>query len=104
IPISMIYIRTPPSLLSTSKSFVVLDLESVLRENLESNPTLRHSPLHVDKVLEDSEYLGFYPRLSLPPKLLFISLNIYSKFNAISVQPINKVLYRNSALHSFSIN
>jgi len=46
--------QTPPSLLSASEpSGVVADLESELREFLESDPTLGHSPLHDDKTLED---------------------------------------------------
>ncbi|XP_020289567.1 bromodomain-containing protein 7 isoform X2 [Pseudomyrmex gracilis] len=42
--------QTPPSLLSATES---TDLESELREFLESDPTLGHSPLHDDKTLED---------------------------------------------------
>ncbi|KYN03653.1 PREDICTED: bromodomain-containing protein 7 isoform X2 [Cyphomyrmex costatus] len=45
--------QTPPSLLNTSEPSGVADLESELREFLESDPTLGHSPLHDDKTLED---------------------------------------------------
>lgn len=41
------------SLLSTTEPAAVADLESELREFLESDPTLGHSPLHDDKTLED---------------------------------------------------
>jgi len=43
--------QTPPSLLNTTEPSG--DLESELREFLESDPTLGHSPLHDDKTLED---------------------------------------------------
>ena len=49
----MTHNQTPPSLLSTSETSAVPDLESELREFLESDPTLGHSPLHDDKTLED---------------------------------------------------
>lgn len=42
-----------PPLLNTNESSGVPDLESELREFLESDPTLGHSPLHDDKTLED---------------------------------------------------
>lgn len=45
--------QTPPSLLSATEPSGVADLESELREFLESDPTLGHSPLHDDKTLED---------------------------------------------------
>ncbi|XP_011137382.1 bromodomain-containing protein 7 isoform X3 [Harpegnathos saltator] len=45
--------QTPPSLLSATEPSGVTDLESELREFLESDPTLGHSPLHDDKTLED---------------------------------------------------
>lgn len=45
--------QTPPSLLSATEPSGVADLESELREFLESDPTLVHSPLHDDKTLED---------------------------------------------------
>lgn len=45
--------QTSPSLLSTTEPSGVPDLESELREFLESDPTLGHSPLHDDKTLED---------------------------------------------------
>lgn len=41
------------SILSTTETSGVNDLESELREFLESDPTLGHSPLHDDKTLED---------------------------------------------------
>ncbi|XP_058799673.1 bromodomain-containing protein 7 isoform X2 [Phymastichus coffea] len=41
------------SMLSTTEASGVNDLESELREFLESDPTLGHSPLHDDKTLED---------------------------------------------------
>lgn len=41
--------QTPPLLSATEST----DLESELREFLESDPTLGHSPLHDDKTLED---------------------------------------------------
>lgn len=40
-------------LLGTTETSGVPDLESELREFLESDPTLGHSPLHDDKTLED---------------------------------------------------
>lgn len=43
--------QTSPSLLSATEPSG--DLESELREFLESDPTLGHSPLHDDKTLED---------------------------------------------------
>lgn len=48
-----ININQTSSLLSASESAGVPDLESELREFLESDPTLGHSPLHDDKTLED---------------------------------------------------
>ncbi|XP_043672374.1 bromodomain-containing protein 7 isoform X2 [Vespula pensylvanica] len=45
--------QNSPSLLSTTEPSGVPDLESELREFLESDPTLGHSPLHDDKTLED---------------------------------------------------
>ncbi|XP_011334541.1 bromodomain-containing protein 7 isoform X1 [Ooceraea biroi] len=52
IPIGMTHSsQTPPSLLSATEPSG--DLESELREFLESDPTLGHSPLHDDKTLED---------------------------------------------------
>lgn len=41
------------SILSATETSGVNDLESELREFLESDPTLGHSPLHDDKTLED---------------------------------------------------
>jgi len=41
------------SILGTAETSGVNDLESELREFLESDPTLGHSPLHDDKTLED---------------------------------------------------
>lgn len=51
--IGMTQSQTPPSLLSATEPSGVTDLESELREFLESDPTLGHSPLHDDKTLED---------------------------------------------------
>ncbi|CAK9813704.1 Bromodomain-containing protein 7 [Anthophora quadrimaculata] len=53
IQIGMTHSQTPPSLLSTTETSAVPDLETELREFLESDPTLGHSPLHDDKTLED---------------------------------------------------
>lgn len=53
IQIGMAHSQTPPSLLSATEPSGVTDLESELREFLESDPTLGHSPLHDDKTLED---------------------------------------------------
>lgn len=53
IQIGMTPSQTPPSLLSATEPSGVTDLESELREFLESDPTLGHSPLHDDKTLED---------------------------------------------------
>lgn len=53
IQIGMAHNPTPPSLLSATEPSGVADLESELREFLESDPTLGHSPLHDDKTLED---------------------------------------------------
>ncbi|XP_076762536.1 bromodomain containing 7/9 isoform X3 [Xylocopa sonorina] len=53
IQIGMAHSQTPPSLLSTTETSAVPDLETELREFLESDPTLGHSPLHDDKTLED---------------------------------------------------
>lgn len=53
IQIGMAHSQTPPSLLSTTEASAVPDLETELREFLESDPTLGHSPLHDDKTLED---------------------------------------------------
>lgn len=53
IQIGMAHSQTPSSLLSTTETSAVPDLESELREFLESDPTLGHSPLHDDKTLED---------------------------------------------------
>ncbi|XP_014482585.1 PREDICTED: bromodomain-containing protein 7 isoform X2 [Dinoponera quadriceps] len=53
IQIGMTHSQTPPSLLSATEPSGVTDLESELREFLESDPTLGHSPLHDDKTLED---------------------------------------------------
>ncbi|KAG7203201.1 hypothetical protein KM043_010307 [Ampulex compressa] len=53
IQIGMPHGQTPPSLMSTAEATGVPDLESELREFLESDPTLGHSPLHDDKTLED---------------------------------------------------
>ncbi|XP_032686946.1 bromodomain-containing protein 7 isoform X2 [Odontomachus brunneus] len=53
IQIGMAHNQTPPSLLSATEPSGVTDLESELREFLESDPTLGHSPLHDDKTLED---------------------------------------------------
>lgn len=41
------------SILNTTETSVVNDLESELREFLDSGPTFSHSPLHDDKTLED---------------------------------------------------
>lgn len=41
------------SMIGTTETSGVNDLESELREFLESDPTLGHSPLHDDKTLED---------------------------------------------------
>ncbi|XP_066587787.1 bromodomain-containing protein 7 isoform X2 [Prorops nasuta] len=43
----------PQTLLTSTEPSGVPDLESELREFLESDPTLGHSPLHDDKTLED---------------------------------------------------
>lgn len=51
--IGMTQSQTPPSLLSANEPSGVTDFESELREFLESEPTLGHSPLHDDKTLED---------------------------------------------------
>ena len=48
-----ININQATSLLSSTEATGVPDLESELREFLESDPTLGHSPLHDDKTLED---------------------------------------------------
>ncbi|KAK2580347.1 hypothetical protein KPH14_001244 [Odynerus spinipes] len=53
IQIGVTHNQTSPSLLSTTEPSGVPDLESELREFLESDPTLGHSPLHDDKTLED---------------------------------------------------
>lgn len=53
IQIGVTHNQTSPSLLSTTETSGVPDLESELREFLESDPTLGHSPLHDDKTLED---------------------------------------------------
>lgn len=53
IQIGMAHNQTPSSLLSTTEASAVPDLETELREFLESDPTLGHSPLHDDKTLED---------------------------------------------------
>lgn len=53
IQIGMTHSQTPPSLLNTSEASAVPDLETELREFLESDPTLGQSPLHDDKTLED---------------------------------------------------
>lgn len=53
IQIGMAHSQTPPSLLGTTETSAVPDLETELREFLESDPTLGHSPLHDDKTLED---------------------------------------------------
>lgn len=53
IQIGMAHNQTPTSLLSATEPSGVTDLESELREFLESDPTLGHSPLHDDKTLED---------------------------------------------------
>lgn len=54
IPLGMTsHSQTPPSLLSATEPAGVPDLESELREFLESDTTLGHSPLHDDKTLED---------------------------------------------------
>ncbi|XP_033216841.1 bromodomain-containing protein 7 isoform X2 [Belonocnema kinseyi] len=45
--------QSAAALLGASESAGVPDLESELREFLESDPTLGHSPLHDDKTLED---------------------------------------------------
>ena len=53
IPIGLAHNSTAASLLNAAESSGVPDLESELREFLESDPTLGHSPLHDDKTLED---------------------------------------------------
>ncbi|XP_047356519.1 bromodomain-containing protein 7 isoform X1 [Vespa velutina] len=53
IQIGVTHNQNSPSLLSTTETSGVPDLESELREFLESDPTLGHSPLHDDKTLED---------------------------------------------------
>ncbi|XP_043502871.1 bromodomain-containing protein 7 isoform X1 [Polistes fuscatus] len=53
IQIGVTHNQTSPPLLSTTEPSGVPDLESELREFLESDPTLGHSPLHDDKTLED---------------------------------------------------
>ncbi|XP_053985276.1 bromodomain-containing protein 7 isoform X2 [Hylaeus volcanicus] len=53
IQIGMTHSQTPPSLLNPTEASAVPDLETELREFLESDPTLGHSPLHDDKTLED---------------------------------------------------
>lgn len=53
IQIGMTHNQTPPSMLGTTETSAVPDLETELREFLESDPTLGHSPLHDDKTLED---------------------------------------------------
>ena len=54
IPMQMVLAQNQTtSMLSTTETSGVNDLESELREFLESDPTLGHSPLHDDKTLED---------------------------------------------------
>lgn len=53
IQIGMTHSQTPPSLIGSTDTPGVPDLETELREFLESDPTLGHSPLHDDKTLED---------------------------------------------------
>jgi bromodomain-containing protein 7/9 len=54
LPMQMVLAQNQPtSLLNTTETSGVTDLESELREFLESDPTLGHSPLHDDKTLED---------------------------------------------------
>ncbi|XP_034942523.1 bromodomain-containing protein 7 isoform X2 [Chelonus insularis] len=53
IQIGLPHNQTTTALLSAPETSGVNDLESELREFLESDPTLGHSPLHDDKTLED---------------------------------------------------
>ncbi|XP_014218424.1 bromodomain-containing protein 7 [Copidosoma floridanum] len=54
LPIQMVLGQNQSSsILSATETSGVNDLESELREFLESDPTLGHSPLHDDKTLED---------------------------------------------------
>ncbi|XP_008208464.3 bromodomain-containing protein 7 isoform X1 [Nasonia vitripennis] len=54
LPIQMVLGQNQTaSILSATETSGVNDLESELREFLESDPTLGHSPLHDDKTLED---------------------------------------------------
>ncbi|XP_011496203.1 PREDICTED: bromodomain-containing protein 7 isoform X2 [Ceratosolen solmsi marchali] len=54
LPMQMVLAQNQAtSMLNTTETSGVTDLESELREFLESDPTLGHSPLHDDKTLED---------------------------------------------------
>lgn len=54
LPLQMVLSQSQTStILNAAENSGVNDLESELREFLESDPTLGHSPLHDDKTLED---------------------------------------------------